>query len=312
MRPIIELPPGLDYALKIRHAVSAGWEQWYLLIGDCHWDSPECYLRLLHKHLKEAKERDALIIDIGDFFDAISGREDPRGSKGTFRPEHQKLNYLDALISSAVREFSQYAGNIVYMGTGNHEQAITVKRETDITRRFVEELNRNRKGTPIHRAGYTGWIRLMFANENGSCRSSYYMKIEHGIGGNSPVTKGVIQTNRRAARTEGATFIVSGHIHERWSMENVIETLNSSTGRIEQRPLEHIQVGSYKRDFRTDGSGTWHMMKSGATKPVGGCWLHLWTANGHDVQYDVTKAWVPYADLVDYLPHTSVVAEVCA
>jgi hypothetical protein len=51
----------LDYALRIRHAdIKPGWEQWYLLTSDAHWDAPECYLKLLHKHLMEAKERDAL------------------------------------------------------------------------------------------------------------------------------------------------------------------------------------------------------------------------------------------------------------
>ena len=280
-----------------------------MLIGDCHWDSPECYLGLLHKHLREAKDKGALIIDIGDFFDAISGREDPRGSKGTIRPEHLGVNYLDRLVNWAAREFAEYADNFVYLGTGNHEQSITVRRETDLTARFVEKLNALRKGKPpIHRAGYTGWIRLMFENANKSHRCSHSMKIEHGTGGNSPVTKGVIQSARRSSRTEGATFFVSGHIHERWNLESIVETLNGSTSRVEQHQLEHIQLGAYKRDFRTDGCATWHMMKSGATKPVGGAWLRLWTPNGHDVQYEVTRAWVDYPNLMDYLPHTSVVA----
>lgn len=56
MTPLIEVPPAPDYALKIRHTYKAGWEQWYFLTGDCHWDSPECYIRLLHRHLKEARE----------------------------------------------------------------------------------------------------------------------------------------------------------------------------------------------------------------------------------------------------------------
>ena len=56
-RPTIEMPPSRDYALKIRHEdVKAGWEQWYFLMSDCHWDAPECYLKLLHDHLKEAKD----------------------------------------------------------------------------------------------------------------------------------------------------------------------------------------------------------------------------------------------------------------
>jgi hypothetical protein len=153
------------------------------------------------------------------------------------------------LVDDGVEEFSPYLSNLVYMGTGNHEQAVTIRKETDITQRFVDKANASRGDLPrIHRAGYTGWIRFMF--QRGNERTSHAMKIEHGTGGNSPVTKGTIQTNRRSSRTEGATFFVSGHIHEKWNMPLVVETLNSSTGRVELREVEHIQLGSYKSDFR--------------------------------------------------------------
>lgn len=206
--PEVILPPAPDYALKIRHTYSSGWEQWYLLTGDCHWDSPECYLKLLHKHLREAKDRNALWIDNGDFFEAISSRDDQRGSKGTLREEHCGVNYLDRLVDSGVEEFRPYLDMLTYMGTGNHDQAITIRRETDILQRFVEKANvlRGAHTPAIHRAQYTGWIRLMFGHPNKTGRFSLNMKLEHGTGGNSPVTKGVIQAQRRAARTKARHF----------------------------------------------------------------------------------------------------------
>jgi hypothetical protein len=301
-RPEIILPQAADYALRIRHTYRSGWEQWYLLTGDCHWDSPECYLKLLHKHLREAKERNALWIDNGDFFEAISSRDDARGSKGTLEEKHSKVNYLDRLVDDGVEEFRPHLDMLTYMGTGNHDQAITIRRETDILQRFVDKANCLRPSSnPIHRAQYTGWIRLMFENPNGSRRFSLCMKLEHGTGGNSPVSKGVIQTNRRQVRTEGATFFVSSHIHEQWGVNVPVETLNTATGRIEQRKVKHIQLGSYRRDFRTDGMGTWIMQKSGAPKPIGGTWLHLYSRNGNDVEWDVLDAWVDYPRLTDYL-----------
>ena len=45
----------------------------------------------------------------------------------------------------------------------------------------------------------------------------------------SPVTKGTIQANRRTSRTEGASFFVSGHIHEKWNLPQVVEKLNETT-----------------------------------------------------------------------------------
>lgn len=306
--------PGPDYALKIRHTISSGWEQWYFLTNDNHWDSPECYLKLLRRHAKEAKEKDALWIDGGDFRDVISSRDDPRGSKGTVRPEHVGVNYLDRIVAGETEEFRPYADQFVYLGTGNHEQAVTIRKETDLTNRLIENLNRLRsKGlSPIHRAGYTGWIRFMFEQASKCGRFSMSMKVEHGTGGNSPVTKGVIQTARRQARTEGCTFFMSGHIHEQWEMPIIVERLNESTSRVEQRKVQHIQVASYKQDFRTDGVGTWAMMKMGTPKAIGGTWLRFYCPNGKDVEWEIRPAWVDYANLADYLPKTTVTCEAVA
>jgi hypothetical protein len=58
------------------------------------------------------------------------------------------------------------------MGTGNHEQAVTIRKETDITQRFVDKANSLRGDLrPIHRAGYTGWIRLCLRLTEASART---------------------------------------------------------------------------------------------------------------------------------------------
>ncbi len=308
-RPTIEIPPSREYALRIRHDYTPGWEQWYLLTCDAHWDAPESYIKLLHSHLKEAKEKNALIIDGGDWFEVISGANDPRSSKGTIREEHLGVNYLDRIVDDGIDEFRPYLDNFAYMGTGNHEQAVTVRKETDITARFLEKANaiRSKGLPPIHRAGYTGWVRFMF--EGHGARVSHAMKVEHGTGGNSPVTRGTIQTNRRQSRTEGATFFMSGHIHEKWNMPLVVETLNQSTGRVELREVEHIQCGSYREDFRLDGTATWAMMKMGTPKPVGGWWICFYCDRAKHINWEVKKAWVDYPNLPSYRRKSRVVKD---
>ena len=137
------------------------------------------------------------------------------------------------------------------------------------------------------------------------------MKIEHGTGGNSLVTKGTIQTPRRSSRTEGATFFVSGHIHERWNMPLVVETLNPTTSRTELREVQHIQCRSYKMDLRLDGTATWAQMKMGNPKPIGGYWLRFFLKDGHSkrIQWEVLPAQVGYANTQSYLRKTVVLRE---
>jgi hypothetical protein len=59
----------------INHVYKSGEEFWYLLTADRHWDNPDSDWDLQIKHLKEARERDAMVIDVGDFFcEAIKAR----------------------------------------------------------------------------------------------------------------------------------------------------------------------------------------------------------------------------------------------
>src|SRR5688572_11399081 len=68
-------------------------ERWFLLQSDVHWDNPHCDRKLFYKHLKQAQERDAAILDNGDFFCAMQGKWDKRANKSDLRPEHQSGDY---------------------------------------------------------------------------------------------------------------------------------------------------------------------------------------------------------------------------
>ena len=49
------------------------WEQWVLLRSDVHHDNPKCKQDMERRHLDEAIEYDAPIIDNGDLFCAMHG-----------------------------------------------------------------------------------------------------------------------------------------------------------------------------------------------------------------------------------------------
>ena len=75
-----------------------GSEQWVLLQTDVHWDNPHCDWDLLRSHLELAKERNAPVIDAGDFLCLMQGKYDKRSSKKDIRPEHMTGDYLDAIV----------------------------------------------------------------------------------------------------------------------------------------------------------------------------------------------------------------------
>lgn len=267
--------------LTIRHSdVAGGWEQRYLLISDVHFDSPHCDRRLLTKHLTQAKESDAGIICIGDWFDAMGGKKDKRANKSTVRPEDSKDNYFDALVDNSAEYLAPYAENLVMMSLGNHETAITKHNEIDILARLCKDLG-------AQYMGYSGFLRFMFQGDQGkrSTRRAYFF---HGSGGGGPVTKGVIQTNRRAASVDADMFF-SGHIHESWVVENVIVKM-SDGGRIYHSTQMHVQLPTYKNEYEM--SGGFHIEKGRPPKPLGGYWLIFYYERGQSgrVGYRLERA----------------------
>lgn len=105
--------------VTIRHKES--FNRQFLLSSDRHWDNPHSKHDLQVKHLNQAMERKAGIIDLGDLFCAMQGKYDPRANKQGCRPEHQVDNYLDALVDTASDFFAPYTRNIIQMSSGNHE-----------------------------------------------------------------------------------------------------------------------------------------------------------------------------------------------
>jgi hypothetical protein len=138
-------------------------EGWVLLVSDVHWDNPKCDRKRLKRDFDEAVKRDALIVSNGDFFCAMQGKYDRRSSKKDLRPEHQKNNYLDALVETAADWLEPYKRNLALLGQGNHETAIAKNHETDLLDRLACTMRR--------RGGITGVI--------GANRMSSYLTDAH-------------------------------------------------------------------------------------------------------------------------------------
>jgi hypothetical protein len=100
---------------------------------------------MLKRHLDLALKRNAPVIDVGDFFCAMQGKYDKRSNKNDIRPEHQKGDYLDALVKTAANYLEPYAPILTMRGWGNHETAMLKNHETDLTERLVERLRSKRR-----------------------------------------------------------------------------------------------------------------------------------------------------------------------
>jgi len=265
--------------------VRSGWKQSALLSSDHHWDNPHSDRELMRQHLEEALALRAPVIIYGDFFCAMQGKWDKRSNKNDIRPEHAKGDYLDQLVTTAADWLAPYAMILAVIGPGNHETGVAKRHETYLIDRLVEAIKARVPQSPVRVGGFSGWVRFQFT-VCGSERHSRRLWYHHGYGGGGPVTRGVIQTNRRAVYTI-ADYIATGHTHDAWIMPIQQQHL-SDFNVVKHGEQLHICTPGYKEEF-ADGFGGWHIERGGPPKPIGACWLD-WTFRGHQIHTEPRMA----------------------
>lgn len=263
---------------SIYYDVFNGWEQWLLLTSDNHFDSIYCARDVMKEHFDEAKRRNARIFLLGDWYDSMQGRYDPRRSMPELRPEYQgREDYYDLLVRDSANWLEPYAENLEVMSDGNHELSVLKNANTNIMDRLVFELNR-RRGTHIAHGGYGGWVRFMLttllADGTSNPLCSVKMKYFHGAGGEAPVTRGAIQTNRQAVYLPDADIIVNGHSHHAYYIPITRERL-SGKGVQYMDNQHHIRIPGYKQAYG-DGTAGWEITRGGVPKPIGSIWVRLY------------------------------------
>ena len=219
-----------------------------MLSGDRHHDNLESNHQLQKRHLETARELNSPIIDLGDFFCLMQGKYDPRKSYDDMRPEHVGDDYFDLVVDSAERFFKPYADLFAVIGYGNHETSIIKHNQTDMINRITRRLQQaSAVKNRAFRGGYSGWVFLR-ATLRKTIVQTIKIKYHHGYGGGGPVTKGVIQTNRRAVFLPDANIIATAHIHESWVVPIKRERVTAA-GAIYEDIQWHISVPTYKDDY---------------------------------------------------------------
>jgi len=262
--------------IEVPMTKNSHWEQWVLCQSDQHYDSTHCDRVLLKRDLELALQRNAIILSGGDQFDIMQGRRDPRSSKSEMRPEYKKSDYFSAVLDDAVDFWSRYAKNYAIMIHGNHETACIKNNEVDMTKQLVTRLN-ERTGSQIWKGEYEEFVRLSFIPPKGTkecdSKKSKLFYMNHGFGGASPITGGVID-NARIAEYVKADFVLMGHVHTKMVDQRIWWEVTNHDTVVEKRQ-NFIRTASYKK-ARMPGETTWETVKGIKPKPRGGTWIRFY------------------------------------
>ena len=260
---------------------------WVLISSDWHWDSVKCDRDRLAADLREAKRLNACVLSLGDGFDAMGGKFDPRSNgKHDVRPEFQRGNYYDEIVSQCGEWLDPYREQMALISPGNHESSVRKRMETCLTTRLVERLRV--AGSPVRHGGYAGWV--LFRASRGKTTALHRLWYHHGFGGGGGTTRGAGQFAQYLAEVDADT-IVAGHVHQRTLIEAHRQRI-TPTGICRTRPVHLVRSSTYKSESVTDG---WAVEKGIGARPLGGWWMLLrWTNNDseiaatfHDRPYEV-------------------------
>jgi hypothetical protein len=252
-------------------------EQWFLLQSDVHADSIYCNRKQLTRHLKQAVERDAQILIAGDLFDAMQGTRDPRRSYKELKKSLKTDAYFDGVLDDVWSVYKPYADRLAMVGYGNHEYAVTRHNGTDLVSRLAERVKL--EGGHMAVGGYGTWVRFSTYKESQSTpEDTAWMYAMHGAGGtDSPVTRGVIQTNRQAVYLKNVDVVWNGHNHNSYIVP--IATVHpSNKDAIKQDITWFLRTPGYQQGF-DDGIDGWAVSRGMAPKPTGAIWMHLKTVD---------------------------------
>jgi len=270
---------------EVRFRYTSGDVFWILLTSDRHWDNPHSDHDLQKRHLKQAEEMGAPVIDHGDVFDAMQTKHDPRRDYDSLRGAHKGRDYLDRLVDTAKQFFEPHSDQLVKFYLGNHEKAVLDNNNTNLLRRLAARLS-DVSGSPVDACPMEGWTQLVFEHESGGNVKMLKMYSHHGWGGSARVTKGTIKSNRRAAMVSDAHIVCTGHIHQSWELPLMQKHLTRDGRQVERKQL-HIQLPSYKRE--TENMSGYHVEKGREPRPIGARWLRV-EVSSNNIHYTTLEA----------------------
>jgi hypothetical protein len=223
------------------------------LMSDLHIGAPQVNYKLIQRELENASKSGDRICINGDVFDAIIAGDHKRFTPDSIHPRlFGRKDTLNAAIEWGVELLGPYGQWIDMVGIGNHESAVEKYHAMDPVRILIYELSKllpkEHKKHVIHYGGYTGFVDYRIP-ESGKQASRWVLYYHHGSGGASPVTKGMIDFNRKDTFVD-ADCIWMGHKHNRWnaSSEKISCPLASSKGPI-VKVVRHVMTGSYMKTY---------------------------------------------------------------
>jgi len=234
--------------------VKSGDRLGFTFMSDHHIGSANTDYKLIEAEIKAALGHGDRILLNGDLLDLVLVKDHKRFDPDALHPRLRgRRNIVNEAIAWAVELLSPAAHLIDMIGVGNHETFIERFHNFDPTQVIVYELEKLARkkvhNHVIHYGGYTGFVdyRMRFSRvteRTSAGGARWVIYYHHGSGSAAPVTKGMIDFNRKDTWVD-ADLIWMGHKHNRWNA-NVIKLSCPQNGdQPNVKDVRHLMTGAY-------------------------------------------------------------------
>lgn len=175
-----------------------------LILSDLHLGHRNCDLGTLKRTI--AAHRDAYIIGLGDWYDAIIASDVRRYRKAMDGTAGEAiLDEQEEMLVSLFDDDDFENRRILGCARGNHEDSILKYGGVDLMARFCKRMN-------VRYLGYSFLIRLIIRDEHKSTRT-VQIRGHHGWGGGCRTLGSVIQKYSHDIKYWNADLFLYGHDH---------------------------------------------------------------------------------------------------
>ncbi len=273
-------------------------------MSDLHIGSPHVDHNAIVADLEKARRANARVLINGDVFDAVTAK-DPRFDLGTLHPGiARKKDLATSVVDMAKEILWPYRSHIDVIGIGNHEESWIKHGNFDPVRQLLASLNAEKDCKAGH-GSFAGYIQSVFRVDGYRQQSVHKLLYIHGSGGDSPVTKGTIDFNRKG-RNFSFDCVTIGHRHNMFASVDQIADVNSAGKYVERRQL-CLQTSAYYSNYQelTDETAldySYATSRTNSPKPLGGillCMRPMYNVTTktlfvhQDFMSDLVLPWIP-------------------
>jgi len=219
------------------------------LFSDTHIDEENFNKKLFTEHIQSVCNNNGRIFFNGDMGNFITKNDRKRyvRSRDKSNSDSQILDQIQYIVET----LKPYADFIYYMGIGNHEVSVIKYNSVNPLFMIADKLMQYRSKTlpRIQLGDYQGFINCFFHYGDKRAIERFIIYRHHGLGGLSPVTKGMIDFSRINLGFLADCYWI-GHKHNQFVDESNHRFSINPVGTVEKKKILNIITAGYEIGHR--------------------------------------------------------------